>query len=558
MHPGIVADLVVFLAIAVVVTPLCHRLKVSPILGYLAAGVAAGRTGLMTGGVGAIALADLGVAFLLFMIGLELSLERLKVIRNLVFGLGSAQLLVVGGLAGVTVWGLGLAPRTAMVLGIALAFSSTAFVLQSLAERGELGSRTGRVAVAVLILQDLAVVPLLVMIPRLGGDGASVVLALAESLAKAVAAMAAIWLVARLALRPFFHLVAATRSPEAFVAAALLAVIGTSAATEAAGLSYVLGAFLAGVMLASTEYRHQIEADLQPVRGLLMGLFFLTVGMTVDLGVLAERLPAVLGATAGLLAAKAVVMALLALAFRFPPATAIQLGLLLAQGGEFAMVVAERSRQTGLLDGSAADLVTAVVALSMAATPLLAAAGDWVVRRHRLAGAREHAPGEVTREMEGHVIVCGYGRVGRLVASVLADRGIAVVAIDRDPRRVAQLRARGEPVFFGDIRNLDVLKAVGASRARAVVVTISAGSSREKLVLRLRHQFPSLHVLVRAHDLAQARALAIDGASAVVPETLEGSLQLAGQALRQLGLPVTEVAEVLEDYRRGDYARLQP
>ena len=558
MGHGVIQDLLLFLATAVVVTPLCRRLRVSPILGYLAAGMLIGPAtlGVLSDSDGTTALAQLGVSFLLFMIGLELSFERLAVIRHLIFGLGTLQVLVTGGVIAGVVWLGGLPLPAALVVGLALAFSSTAFVLQALSERDELTTRTGRVAVAVLILQDLAVVPLLVMIPRLGGDGGSILWAVGESLVKALAAMGAIFLVARLALRPFFHMVAATRSPDVFVAAALLVVIGTSFATAAAGLSHVLGAFLAGVMLASTEYRHQIKAHLQPIRGLLIGLFLLAEGMSIDTHSVAAHLPLVAGGTLALLVGKALLLTLLAVLFQFPVALAMQLGLLLAQGGEFAMVVAARAGDNGLISAGAVGLLTAIVGLSMAVTPLLAAAGSWVVRQQRLADAAAHAPDGEASDLENHVIICGFGRVGQTVARILADQGIPFVAVDRDPRHVAELRRKGEPVFFGDIRNLELLKSVGALRARAVVVTIDSGSGREKLMTRIRARFPELRVLVRARDLGQARGLEHMGATAVVPEALEGSLQLAGLALRSLGVPASEVADMLEEYRRGDYARL--
>ncbi|HTH15219.1 MAG TPA: cation:proton antiporter [Magnetospirillum sp.] len=558
MDHGFLRDALIFLAISVLMPPLCHRVRASPVLGYLVAGSVIGPFGfaLMTDEEGARQLAELGIVFLLFMIGLELSWERLRVIRHFIFGLGTAQVLLTGGLAGGVLAAVGLASAGAGVVGVALAFSSTAFVLQILSERGELNSQVGRVAVAVLILQDLAVVPLLVTIPHMGGDSVSMAWAMLLALAKAVGVMIAIFLLGRLALRPLFHQVSVIHSPEVFIAAALLAAIGTSFATEAAGLSLSLGAFLAGVMLASTEYRHQIEADLQPVRGLLMGLFFLTVGMTVAPADVLANLPALAGGVALLLAGKALVLTLLALLFRFPLASALHLGLLLAQGGEFAFVVLTRSSAAGLISPEANGLITTVVALSMAATPLLAWVGEWVAKTRRLADAQAVSPNGECGDLAGHVIIVGFGRAGQIVAHILSEQDIPFVAIDRDPRLVSRLRNMGRPVFYGDIRKVEVLKAVGAARARAVVLTIDTGSGREKLVPRLRHQFPSLHILVRARDRRQAKGLEQSGATAVVPEILEGSLQLAGVTLRHLGLPPDEVHGLLEDYRRGDYERL--
>ncbi len=558
MHDGVIIEVILFLSIAVVVTPLCIRMRVSPILGYLVMGSLAGPSGLgvIADNGGTRTLAELGIVVLLFMIGLELSWERLKVIRHYIFGLGTAQLLVTGAVAAVALGLNGLDLSAALVVGLALAFSSTAFVLQTLSDRGELTSQAGRVAVAVLILQDLAVVPLLVLIPLLHGDTGTMAWAMIFAVAKAAVVMIAIFVLGRLALRPIFHVVAAARSPEAFVAAALLAVIGTAFATEEAGLSQALGAFLAGMLLASTEYRHQVEADLQPVRGLLMGLFFLTVGMTIDIEAMVLRLPEVVGGVAALLVGKTVVLALLALAFRFTLATAVHLGLVLAQGGEFAFVILARAVGNDVVPLAAAELVATVVALSMAATPALAWAGEWVERRARKGEAEKVAPKGEAADLTDHVIIAGYGRVGQTVARILAEQAIPYLAIDRDPRMVAELRDRGEPVFFGDLRKVDVLKQVGAGRARALVMTIDSGSSREKLVPRLRQQFPDLRILVRARDLRQARGLEESGATAVVPEILEGSLQLTGQVLRHLGSPPEDVHALLDEYRKEDYARL--
>jgi monovalent cation:H+ antiporter-2, CPA2 family len=558
MDHGIIQSLLIFFAIAAVVTPLCRWIGLSPILGYLVAGVVLGPAvmDVIPQGEAAHDLAELGVVVLLFMIGLELSLERLAVIRHFIFGLGTAQVLTTAGIAAAIVWWAGLKPAAAVVVGLALAFSSTAFVMPALAERNEQTSQTGRVAVAVLILQDLAVVPLLVLMPRLSGDGASILWALAEAVAKATAAMVTIFLLSRLVVRPMFRLVASSRAPEAFVATTMLVVIGTSFATAAIGLSAALGAFLAGVMLASCEYRHQIEADLVPIRGLLMGLFFLSVGMSIDLDVLVRSWPQVLLGTVAMVTVKAAVLSVLALLFRLPWAVALHVGLLLAQGGEFALVVGSAAGDAGILSSERVDLLSTVVVFAMAATPMLAAAGSWISRRHRLAEAKRLSPDGEARDLASHVILCGYGRVGRTVAAILAEADIPFVAIDRDPRRVSEARGRGEPVFFGDIRNLDVLGAVGAERARALVLTIDTGSGRETLVPRLRSRFPDVSLLVRARDLVQGRHMEEAGATAVVPEALEGSLHLAGLALQALGWPARECADVLDHWRGDDYARL--
>ncbi len=561
MH-GVILDMLIFLATAVLVSPLCRRVRVSPVLGYLLAGSLIGPMGwgLIQDDDGTRDLGELGVVFLLFMIGLELSWERLKIIRHFIFGLGTAQVLVTGALlaAGFALWGH-VGGRTAMVIGVALAFSSTAFVLQILTERQELQTQTGRVAVAVLILQDLAVVPLLVLIPLLNGSGHDVAWALELALLKTLFALVTIFAFARFALRPVFHIIADTRAPEVFVAGALLVVIGTSYATGALGLSHSLGAFLAGVMLASSEYRHQVEADLQPFRGLLMGLFFLSVGMTVNPAALLANLPQVLAGVGILVTVKAGVLIVLARLFRFPLSTALHLGLLLAQGGEFAFIVLGQAGQSGLFPPQWAELLTAVVAVSMAVTPLLAVLADRLSQWLRLGESRPLSPVAETDDLIDHVVIVGFGRVGQTVATILREQSIPFVAIDRDPGTVAAVRlGAGMPVYYGDVQKMDVLAAVGIARARALVLTIDSGSRREKLVPRLRQRFPDLCILVRARDRHQAHALELSGATAVVPEILEGSLQLAGKTLRQLGNSPDVVAGLLEQYRADDYARLTP
>lgn len=548
----------IFLVIAVVVTPLCNRLRVSPIIGYLLAGSIVGPHGLrlLDETPETHFLGELGIVFLLFMIGLELSLDRLRVIRRYVFGLGSAQVLLTAAAIGGLLTAVGTSVEAAVVLGLSLAFSSTAFVLQVLSERQALSSQVGRVSIAVLILQDLAVVPLLVLIPLLGDSQESVAAAMGLALSKAAVAMVIIFVASYFLLRPAFRIVAATRAPEVFVAGAILVVVGTAYATERFGLSASLGAFLAGVMLAGTEYRHQVEADLQPVRGLLLGLFFVTVGMLVNPKDVVDNWHEVLLGLLMLLSVKALLIFMLARAFGFPVASAVHLGLLLAQGGEFAFVVLSRAASGGLVVPLLVDRLVVVIAASMALTPLLDAIGRRMVRRFERESAEKHRPGRDVSDLSGHVIIAGFGRVGQTVAAVLRQRDIPFVALDRHPALVEEFRSRGEMVFFGDVRKVDVLKAVGADRARAAVLTLD-GTGAERILARLRREFPQLRVLVRARDQRQRKSLEGAGASAVVPETLEGSLQLAGALLRTLGTPTDEVHELLDGYRRNDYALLE-
>lgn len=562
MHHDVMLNALLFLALAVVIIPLCRFVRVSPVLGYLLVGSAVGPFGfaLVEGNEGTAFLAEMGIVFLLFMIGLELSWDRLKVIRLYVFGMGTAQVAVTAALGTTIFMLLGLSAMPATLLGLALAFSSTAFVLQILSERGELSSQVGRISVAVLVLQDLAVVPLLVLIPLLGESQSAIFYALGRALLEATVAILLIFLVARFALRFVFRAVAATHAPEAFIAAALFAVIGTSFATDSMGLSYSLGAFLAGVMVASTEYRHQVEADLGPVRGLLMGLFFLTVGMTVNPVWIVSHLQSVAIGVTALMGLKAAVIFGLARAFRVPWPRALHLGVLLSQGGEFAFVVLARATEANLIGPESTEGLTSIIAVSMALTPLMAVLGSWMARSGTASAAPDTASmapsADEVRDLDQHVILVGYGRVGHTVSTILEERGIPFIVIDNNPHFVARLRGQGRPVFFGDVRKLTVLRSIGIDRARALVLTLGEVKLREQIVPPLRSNFPDLQILSRARDRRQARVLENLGVDATVPEILEGSLQLAGLVLRGLGTPGEEVTDLLNDYRQNDYARL--
>jgi CPA2 family monovalent cation:H+ antiporter-2 len=455
-------------------------------------------------------------------------------------------------------WASGLAVPAAIIVGGGLALSSTAFVLQLLVERGEQVSVSGRAAFAILLFQDLAVVPLLVLVPVLALDPASIAAALAVALLKAVLALASILLAGRFVLRPVLHAVASARSPELFVSATLLVVLGTGWLTTQAGLSMPLGAFLAGLLLAESEYRHQVEADIRPFRGLLLGFFFMTVGLSLDVGLVAERLDVLFALVALLLLGKALLIGALCLLFRLPVADALHVGLLLAAGGEFAFVVFEAALEDGLLTAEVGQLLMAGVALSMVATPFLAEAGSRVARRLRvrapamLASLQDEALG-----LSGHVIIAGFGRVGQIVAAVLSAAHLPYLALDLDPGRVGVCRARGRRVVYGDASRLDVLAAAGAGRASAVVVTMDQPAGVERAVAALHEHFPALRLFVRSRNIGHRSQLVRHGATAVVPEAAEASLQLGSLVLSTLGFGADAVVRVTNDLRRADYAGLE-
>ncbi|MCG6874486.1 MAG: monovalent cation:proton antiporter-2 (CPA2) family protein [Betaproteobacteria bacterium] len=567
-------EIVVFLVAAGIVVPFFSRLRMSPVLGFLALGALLGPygLGLFADEIGVLRfaviddiegvrpLAELGVVFLLFMIGLELSPERLWALRRLVFGLGTLQVTLTAAVIGTIAWAFGNPPGAALILGMAFALSSTAVVMQLLVERRAVASPLGRASFAILLLQDLAVVPILMLVSVLATRAdAGVPTALGTALLTALVTIAGIFLAGRLVLRPLFRIASATRSPELFMAVTLLAALGTAALTHAAGLSMALGAFLAGLLIAETEYRHEIEVDIEPFKGLLLGLFFMSVGMGTDFRVVAEEHVWLVASVVGLFALKAPITAGLCRLFGLPRHTAVEVGLLLGQGGEFAFVVVGIAAIQGLLPRDTAQFMLLVTALSMMVTPLMAIlarrAGRALERDHAGRGVPDEA--RVPRELAGHVIIAGFGRVGQMLARVFDACGMQYVALDVDAAAVAQHRANGLPVFYGDASRVEILRRMHAERAQGVVVTTDSPVSAQHTVHAVRRQWPHLLVVARARDSSHARYLLDCGASEVVPETVEASLQLAGRMLEAAGEPVEAVSHALAQQREYELAKLE-
>ncbi len=552
-------DVLIFLAAAVVAAPIVRRLRSSMVLGYLVAGVVIGPDGLAlieesktTNGV-----AELGVVFLLFTVGHELSIDRLRLIRWYVFGLGTTQVVVSGVVFGLIAALAGLSVEAAIVIGAALALSSTAVVIQLLSERGEMASRVGRISIAVLLLQDLAVVPLLVLTPSLADHEASLLLTVPWTMLQAAVAVAAMVAAGRLVLRPLLRTIAVGRSPEMFAAVTLLVLLGMSWTTSRLGLSPAIGGFLAGLLLAETEYRHQVAADIAPFRGLLLGLFFMTVGMGLDLGLAVANAGLVVGLALALIAGKGVITAGLCRIGGQGWGPSVHVGLLLAQGGEFGFIMIALAMAAGVLVPEIGDILIATIALTMAATPLLAALGSQADRRLRAHQARR--VDDIARDvhdLKDHVIVAGFGRVGQSVGKTLTAAGILYVAIEFEPTRVAEARAQGLPVFYGDASRAEMMEALGAGRARAAVVIMDNAEAAERTVHQLHQRYPALHIFVRARDNRHRRRLEAAGASVIVHETYEMSLQLGGKVLRRLGTAEDKVAEIIHDHRADDYAQL--
>lgn len=555
MHqPQALIDVLILLGAAVLVVSVVQRLHVSPVIGYLMAGVFIGPSGFGAVGEpqGVRHLAEYGVVFLLFAIGLELSLQRLWVMRRYVFGLGAAQVALTASAIALLTWGLGASPATAAIVGGGLALSSTAVTIQLLVERGETASRFGRATIAVLLLQDIAVVPLLVLVPLLAGDSSSLAVSLGFAVLKASVALIAIVLLGRLVLRPVLRTAAAGRNPDIFAAATLLIVLGTAAATALAGLSLPLGAFLAGLLIAETEFRHQVDAEIRSFRGLLLGLFFMTVGMSLDLKLLAADWSAIGILFVALLVGKSLIIALLARAFALPWPTAGRIGLALAEGGEFAFVVFSAAIAVGVLDHRLGQLLLAVVVLTLMTTPFLAAAGARLEMRFARHPEEADLANVETGDLVDHVVIAGFGRVGQTVASLLTSAGIGWVAVDRDMALVTAARQHHQPVYFGDASRPAMLQSIGTERARAAVVTLDQAELAERAVEAVQRVRPGLPVVARARDVLHAERLEHVGASEVVMETLEASLQLASKTLRSADAEVEVVAAAISAFREDD------
>jgi CPA2 family monovalent cation:H+ antiporter-2 len=559
-------EIIIFLIAAGVMVPLFHRFRVSPVLGYLVVGGVIGPFGLglwaadfpilshavISDLAGVQALAELGVIFLLFMIGLELSLERLWAMRRLVFGLGSLQILVTGTIIGLIAWEFGNSIPASSVLGACLALSSTAIVMQLLMQNRRLGTPLGRSSFSILLMQDLAVVPILFVVGVLGArvEG-NVGLDLVMALGKAVLTIALIYTVGRLVLRPALRLVAQTRSPEMFMAAILLTVIGTSAITGVAGLSMALGAFLAGLLLAETEYRHEIEVDIEPFKGLMLGLFFMSVGMGIDWRIVGDEPFWIAASVLGLFLLKSVITALLCLAFGLPRHTSIEVGLLLGQGGEFAFIVVGLAMSLAVLPTDVGQFMLIIAGLTMLVTPLVASAAERLAAcLERSANTHTHEGGfSEVGELEGHVILAGFGRVGRTLANTLQAEAIPYLALDTDPLSVSRARVEKLPVFYGDASRLDMLNRAHIENAAAIVVTMDDPRAAEKIVGEIHRTWPLIPIYARARDGAHAVRLMGAGATMAVPETIEASLQLAGRVLASLGASEEVVRRRLEHQR---------
>jgi monovalent cation:H+ antiporter-2, CPA2 family len=564
-------ETLIFLATAGVVVPLFRRLKVSPVLGFLGAGVLLGPYGLgalarQIGWLAPFALdnveqiapvAEFGIVFLLFMIGLELSWQRLAIIGRLVVGLGALQVFGSAAALGALAFILGEPPTSAAVLGFALALSSTAIVIPVLAEAKRLGTTAGRTIFAVLLFQDLMVAPLLFVVAMLEIRGGGLGMAVVSFLVPALTGLSVIVLGGRLVMRPLFRHVAAAGSTEFFMAACLLVIIGTGVLTAASGLSMGLGAFIAGILLAETEYRREIEVTIEPFKGLLLGLFFVSIGASLDLSQVFSAPQAAFGLALGIISVKFCINWLAGWIARLPARVSTEAALMLGPGGEFAFVIVTAAVAAKAVPANAGAEAMIAVTLSMFAVPFL---GTLAKRLARRPGASEPAvlpePGKDGPAPDA--IIVGFGRVGQLIGDMLHTHAIRYLAVDTDPGLVKRLRAEGRDIYWGNASRPEFLARCGLAKAKALIITMSKPADAEEIVRDARAGFPDLIIVARARDAQHATLLYGLGVSDAVPETIEASLQLSEAVLVDMGIPMGKVIASIHEKRDEFRKILQP
>ena len=553
-------DTVVYLAAAVVLVPLFVRFKLGAVLGYLAAGILIGPAvlGLVGNAQQTLQFAEFGIVLLLFVIGLELQPSRLWALRRDIFGLGLAQVLLCGlALTGLLLLLTSLSWQAALVVGLPLGLSSTALVMQLLNERNMAATAFGERSFAMLLFQDLAIVPLLTIVGALSRAPRPDPVPGWQTALMTIAALGFLVLVGRYGLPRLFRTIGSLGAREAFVAAALLCVLGSALLMASLGLSMALGAFVAGVMLAESPYRHALETDIEPFRGLMLGLFFIAIGMSLDLGVVAANWSLVAVLVIGVLAVKTATIAALARSFGTEWRPAVKMGLLLAQGGEFGFVLFAEAERGLLITHQAAQLFGAVVTISMALTPLLfRLAGRVFAVSETGAGSRDGPESAGIAGHGGHVVLVGSGRVGQVIAQMLRARGVAITAIDLDAELIDITARFGNTVFWGDGTRLDILRNAGIASASALVFAIDSQWDPKPVLAPIQAEWPDLPIIARAYDRTHTIALRQAGLDHVIRETLESAVLMARDVLATLGTPETMIDAIEAEYRRRDIERL--
>jgi monovalent cation:H+ antiporter-2, CPA2 family len=560
MESHILVVVIMLIAAAVFVVAIFKRINLSPVLGYLVAGALIGDNGLKIVTYQQTSLlGEMGVVFLLFAIGLELSIERLKAMRRYVFGLGSLQVLITSVIIAGAIVLVSGDYNSAIIISGGLALSSTAIVMQVINETKSQSMQIGRVALAILLLQDFIVVPLLVIVPILGsGEGAeSLPMILGNSLLKAVLALTVIFIVGRVVLRPLFSFISPdnSESSELPIAVTLLVVLTASWSTEHFGLSLALGAFVSGILVAETDFRGKAEESIYPFKSLLLGLFFMSVGMKIDVMEIYQQLNNIVTFCIALIILKAAIISALCILFGFNKGVAVHAGLLLSQGGEFAFILFGLGKEFGVLEEGVSNILLLIVTCSMALTPLLALAGQKFAEK--IEKGLGKTPNQIieygARDLANHVIIAGFGKVGQMVAKVLEAEGINYIALDMNDDVVREKIANGLPVFKGDASSLSTLGAVGADRALTLVVTINNEITVKKISKMINGKFSNLNIIVRLKDLKHATEIYNNGVTTIIPQDCEIGLQLGGSVLKSVGISEYEINRIKSQFRAGNY-----
>lgn len=552
--------ILILLISSVFAVALFRTLRLPVMLAYFLVGLALGphTFGLLPDSEANREFAEFGIVFLMFSIGLEFSLPQLYAMRKKVLGLGGGQVIITLLITMLISKFSGLSWATAFVIGAAIAMSSTAIVSKILAERIDLNSRHGRLSIGVLLFQDIAVVPMLVLIPALGSANSNLMDVLGVAMLKAVVMLLLLFTIGKWLINPWFNLVASQRSRELFVMNVLMVTLLLAYATKMAGLSYALGAFIAGMLISETKFRYQVESDISPFRDILLGLFFISVGMLLNLQQIFANIQLVLLVLFGFVLLKALVVGIVVRLFKYEAGVAIRTALILAQAGEFSFVILALGAEHQLISGQALQAVLAASLLSMVIAPFLIQYNGRIARR--LVGSYTRNSGKVVEEIEqtgqnlaNHVIICGYGRSGQYLGRFLREENIPYIALDIDPARVLEASAAGENVMFGDAARRVVLTAAGCARAKALVISYADNRAAMKILHIIQESYPQLPVIVRTVDDSNMEKLRAAGAAEVVPEILEGSLMLASHALMLLGVPLNRVVKRIRLFREERY-----
>jgi len=551
-------EILSILIAAVISVLLFSRIGFGAVLGYLFAGVIIGPSllGLVTDAENIRHVGEFGVVFLLFMIGIEIKPQRLWLMRRMVFGIGGAQVFLTGAIITVVaIYGFDLPSSAAIIVGFGLALSSTAFAVQAMAEKNQLITNWGRTSFAVLLLQDLAVVPLLVLVPLLAAGSINLTASMGQAALESFAIFGTVLIVGRFAISPALRLIASSRSKEVFAATALLLVLGFSWVMEIAGLSMAMGAFVAGILLSESEFRHQIEADIEPFRGLLLGLFFMSVGMSVDLSAVMANLTLVFTGTAALLLFKTLLIFWIVRLGGLNTAEAIRSAFLLSQAGEFGFVLFALADTHNVLPDGFSEPLISIIVLSMAITPGMIFVGELIAKR--ISSGASPLSLDSSEGRDEVVLIAGYGRVGQTVGKMLDILEQKWVAIDLNVDRITNGRAKGHEIYFGDISQEKVLHALSTINPKLIILTVDGVRSTEKSIRAIKHLLPTVPIVVRSHDLKVGEKLKVMGAAHVVPEVVETSIRLGASAMQAMGYEEPEVRHAIDTMRDDDYGKVR-